>query len=49
MAAYQMTFDKQGQRNDESFKPLFEALNTMYDDLVENKKLVTTFNEAGIF
>ena len=45
---YQMTFDKQGQRNDESFKPLFEALNTMYDDLVENKKLVTTFNEAGI-
>lgn len=48
VAAYQMTFDKQGQRNDESFKPLFEALNTMYDDLVENKKLVTTFNEAGI-
>tara|TARA_R100000995_G_scaffold84847_1_gene65185 strand:- start:6808 stop:7839 length:1032 start_codon:yes stop_codon:yes gene_type:complete len=48
IASYQMLVNK-GERSEQSFQPLFESMNRLYDDLSTKKDLVTSFqNELGV-
>lgn len=48
IASYQMLVNK-GERSEQSFQPLFESMNRLYDDLSTKKDLVTNFqNELGV-
>ena len=48
IASYQMLVNK-GERSEQSFQPLFEAMNRMYDDLSTKKDFVKSFeNKLGV-